>query len=377
MAQGWLSLQLSNDAFIVGLVASVGALPIVVMSMHAGAFVDRGNRIRIVRITQSVMLLQAAALWACTWLGVISVPLILALAVVQGMCSAVEIPARQSMIVQLVGRDDLQPAIALNASGFNLARIVGPAIGGLVIHRLGISWCFGLNAISFVAVLWGLFRIRLPSPDVVLEARSVREAYRESTESAVAGLRHLLQRGPVRDLLTLVTVGAIFSGPFMTLMPVVARDQLGLGADGYGGLLASVGIGGLIGALLIAGPATHLKRGRLMMMTGLAFPVLLIAFAFTKAPNVANIVLLFTGGTMIMFNALGNGILQSLVPEEFRGRLMAFYSLLFVGLSQLVGAFMLGAAARFVGVAWAISGGAIVSLAFAAWTLRSSRLQEL
>ena len=199
MAQGWLSLQLSNNAFIVGLVASVGALPIVVMSMHAGAFVDRGNRIRIVRITQSVMLLQAAALWACTWLGVISVPLLLLLALVQGMCSAVEIPARQSMIVQLVGRDDLQPAIALNSSGFNLARIIGPAIGGLVIHRLGISWCFGLNAISFLAVLWGLFVIRLPSPEVVLEARSVREAYRESTESALAGLRHLLQAGPVRD----------------------------------------------------------------------------------------------------------------------------------------------------------------------------------
>ena len=156
MAVGWLSLQLSDSAFVVGVVASVGAIPIVLFSMHAGAFVDHGDKLRLVRVTQSILLAQAAVLWLVTITGVVSIPILLGLAFVQGLCSAVEIPARQSMIIQLVGRDDLQPAIALNSSGFNLARVIGPAIGGLVIARFGIAWCFGLNALSFVAVLWGL-----------------------------------------------------------------------------------------------------------------------------------------------------------------------------------------------------------------------------
>lgn len=130
MAVGWLSLELSNSAFVVGLVASMGALPIVLFSMHAGALVDRGNKLRIVRITQTLFLLQALVLFGVTLSGHVSVGLLLALSLVQGVLSAVEIPARQSLIIQLVGREDLQPAIALNSSGFNLARVVGPAVGG-------------------------------------------------------------------------------------------------------------------------------------------------------------------------------------------------------------------------------------------------------
>lgn len=362
MAVGWLSLQLSDSAFVVGLVASVGAAPIVLFSMHAGAFVDRTDKLQIVRITQTVFLVQAAVLWLVTWTGHVSIPLLLGLAVVQGMSSAIEIPARQSLIIQLVGRDDLQPAIALNSSGFNLARVVGPALGGLVIARAGIAWCFGLNALSFVAVLWGLLRIRLPQePSAAPPPAGVRALLRETTEGAAEGLRHLLQRGPVRDLLLLVTVGAVFGGAFLTLMPVVARDQLGMGAGGYGALLAMVGIGGLLGALLVAGPLSHRHRkGPVLMAAGLLFPVLLFAFAWTTRADVASALLLAIGVTMITFNALSNGVLQMLVDERFRGRLMAFYSLVFVGLSQAVGSFALGALARLVTAGGAIAMSAVV-----------------
>lgn len=377
MALGWLSLELSNSALIVGLVASVGALPIVLFSLHAGAFVDRSDRLRLVRITQSVFLVQALVLWGVTWAGLVTIPMLVLLAVVQGICSAVEIPARQSMIIQLVGRDDLQPAIALNSSGFNLARIVGPAIGGLVIHKLGIGWCFGLNAMSFVAVLWGLLLIRLPTAVSPRNALKFAEAIRESSRSASEGVRHFLKRGPVRDLLILVTVGAVLDGPFLTLMPVMARDRLGLGADGYGGLLTSVGIGGLMGALIIAGPASHWKRGRLLMTAGIAFPLLLVAFACSRTSQVANVLLVATGCMMIMFNSLANGILQMLVAEEFRGRLMALYSLLYVGLSQALGAALMGAMARLVGVEWAIGGGAVVTLGYALWMAKRSGLAAL
>ena len=377
MAVGWLSLQLSDSAFVVGVVASVGAIPIVLFSMHAGAFVDHGDKLRLVRVTQSILLAQAAVLWLVTITGVVSIPILLGLAFVQGLCSAVEIPARQSMIIQLVGRDDLQPAIALNSSGFNLARVIGPAIGGLVIARFGIAWCFGLNALSFVAVLWGLLRIKLPVPamanSVRLTVTGVHELLERSSAGAAEGLRHLAKPGPVRDLLALVTMGAVLGGPFLTIMPVIARDQLGLGAGGYGTLLATVGVGGLLGALLVAGPISHAaNKGRVLMTAGLAFPTLLLGFAYTTTLAMAYVLLFATGLAMITFNALSNGVLQLLVEEKYRGRLMAFYSLVFVGLSQALGSFAMGALARVVTAPHAIAISAVLLMLASLYALKFS-----
>jgi MFS family permease len=374
MAQGWLALELSNSALVVGVVASVGALPVLLFSMHAGALVDRGDRLRIVKITQAVFLLQAGALWAFTWSGHITIPTLLVLAFIQGTCAAIEIPARHSLIIQLVGREDLAPAIALNSSGFNLARVVGPAVGGLVIHALGLAWCFGLNAVSYIAVLVGLFLMHLPPVAVVSRGATLMTMARESTASALAGFRYLTRPGTVRDLLGLVTVGAVFGGPYLTLMPVMAREQLGLGADGYGGLLASVGVGGLVAALLLAGPATHWRKGRVLAVSSIAFPVLLLAFAGVRNANAANMLLLFIGFAMIVFNAVTNHALQLLVPEAYRGRLMALYSLVVVGLSQVAGSLIAGAIARATGVAWAIGSSAAITLVFAIWTLKRAPL---
>ena len=378
MAIGWLTLQLSDSAFIVGLVASIGALPIVALSMHAGAFVDVSNRLRLVRITQAILLAVAVVLWAVTWTGYASIPLLLALAFVQGVCSAVEIPARQSMIIQLVGRDDLQPAIALNSSGFNLARIVGPALGGIVIARFGIAWCFAFNALSFVAVLWGLMLIRLPSPEVSESPGTLRAFIARSSEGAAEGLRHLMRPGVVRDLLALTSVGAIFGHPFLTLMPVVARDRLGTGAGGYGALLASVGVGGLVGALTMAGPGAHWPRGRTLLVTGIAFPALLLGFAMVRSLPVAHALLFAIGLVLIAFGALCNGTLQLLTPDSYRGRLMAFYSLVYVGLSQVVGSLAIGALARAQGTPVAIAMFASITLAYSIWTfVRSPELVKL
>lgn len=372
MALGWLSLELSNSAFVVGLVASIGALPLVFISMHAGALVDRANKLHVVRITQTIFLVQATVLWLITWTGHVTIPWILVLSFVQGLVSAVEIPARQAMIIELVGREDLQPGIAINSSGFNLARVVGPAIGGLVIHQLGIAWCFGLNALSFVAVLWGLFLIKLPLKASMFAGTTIWQLFRQTSRDAIAGLRHLDQPGMVRDLLALVTVGAVFGSPFIALMPVMARDRLGLDAGGYGALLAALGVGGLAGALLVAGPATHWPRGKLLRATAMLFPLLVVLFALSPQVIVAQVLLFAIGLVMIMFNSLCNGTLQLLVPDEFRGRLMAFYSLVFIGLSQAVGALTLGAVARAVGVEWAVGISSFVTLVFAWWTFRQS-----
>ena len=370
MAVGWLSLQLSNSALVVGLVASAAAIPVVLLSMHGGALVDHGNKLRWVRLTQSTFLAQALVLWGITATGYVSIPWLLALQFIQGVASAIEIPARQSLMIELVGREDLQPAIALNSSGFNLARVIGPAIGGLVISRLGLAWCFALNAVSFVAVLIGVFRIHPPFAPPPAAPVPLAVLLGRSTQGAIDGVRYLMRRGPVRDLLLLVTIGSLFGGPFLTLMPVMARDTLHLDADGYGALLAVLGVGGLGGALLVAGPLAHRPRkGSALLAAAIAFPALLFAFAVTSHPVLVWPLLFLTGIAMIAFNALSNGVLQLLVDEAYRGRLMAFYSLVFIGLSQAVGGVTLGALARWAGAPAAIAGSASILLvaALATW----------
>src|SRR5688572_11773768 len=188
MAQGWLALELTNNAFLVGLVAAAGSLPVLLFSMHAGVLADRYQRLRLVTICQALLALEATLLFWFTWSGNISIGWLLALATFQGVISSAEIPARQSLIVELVGREDLPRAIALQSSGFNLARIVGPAIAALVIAKLGIAWAFGVNALSYGAVLLSLGLVKLPpwqpAPKYVQPWEGIREsiAYMRGTD---------------------------------------------------------------------------------------------------------------------------------------------------------------------------------------------------
>ena len=360
MAQGWLALQLSNDPFVVGLVSSIGSLPILLFSLHAGALADRTHKLRLVMAMQSLMLVEATLLWWFTWSGHITVGWLLLLASSNGVFNAFEIPARQAMLVELVGREDLHDAIALNSSGFNLARIVGPSLAAAVIAGAGLAWCFAVNAASYLTVLVGLTLIRLPpwtrQPQTVSPAEGVRD-----------GLRYMRSTRIVWALMRLVTVFAILGIPYITLMPVVARDLLKTGAAGYGVLLAFVGVGGLAGALFLASLGQRFRRGRMLVLSSLAFAVLLIVFSIVRSVMLARVVLLFAGFTMIINSALSNGALQSIVPDAYRGRLMAAYSFVVVGLSQVVGAFVAGFVARAIGVDWAIGGAAAVMLTYAAW----------
>jgi MFS family permease len=363
MAQGWLALQLSNSAFLVGLVSSIGSLPILVLSLPAGVVADRVNKLRLVTICQVLLLCEATALWALTWTHHITIALLLILAACNGVASAFEIPSRQSLIIELVGRADLHDAIALNSSGFNLARIIGPAVGAVVIATAGIAWCFGVNALSYLAVLVGLFMIRLPRRDTPVHASS-------PMEGLVEGLRYMDQTREVSVLMRLITVYAVCGIPYITLMPVVARDLLGTGAGGYGVLLACVGIGGLAGALFLAAVGQRFRRGQLLMVSSFGFAALLIAFSLTRSEWLARVILLVTGCMMIMNGALSNGILQSIVPDHLRGRVLAAYSLVVVGLAQVVGSFVSGAVAHAVGVDWAIGSGAVIMLAYAVFAYR-------
>jgi MFS family permease len=370
MAQGWLALELSNSAFVVGLVAAVGSLPILLFTLQAGVIVDRVPKLRLVKLMQSLLLVEATLLWWFTWSGHITIPWLLVLAAASGFCGAFEIPARQSLIVNLVAREDLQGAIALNSSGFNLARIVGPALAAVVIANFGLAWCFGLNALSYLAVLVGLAMIRLPEGvDVPVAATTSR------LSGFMEGLRYMRHTRPVFELMKLVGVYAVLGAPYLTLMPVVARDKLGIGAGGYGVLLSCVGAGGVAGALVLAGVGANVRRGRALLASGYGYCVLLVAFAFARSEFGAGIVLFMTGFMMIVTNALANGLLQTLVPDAFRGRLMAAYSFTVVGLAQVVGAFAGGAIARAIGVDFAI--GICAALMLAYTLLARTRFPEL
>ena len=365
MAQGWLAFELSKNAFLVGLVAAAQSLPVLLFSLHAGVLVDRADKLRLVTICQALLGLEAAALWLFTWTGHITVGGLIALAAVNGMISSVEIPARQSLVIELVGRDELPGAIALNTSGFNLARIIGPALAAIIIAQLGIAWCFGVNALSYVTVLVGLALVRLP-PWTPLEHHA------SPLEGIIEGLRFMRDTPAVASLMAMVTVYAIFGVPYLTLMPVVASDRLHLGASGYGLLLACVGVGGVAGALTLAAISGRVRRGYVLAAGSFSFAVLLIVFAFVRTAAVAYPLLLAIGFAMIANNAQANAMLQHLVPDELRGRVMAAYSFVVVGLSAVIGSFVAGAVARAFGVAWAIGGGGAIMLAYAVWAFRRS-----
>ncbi len=371
MALGWLALELTNSAFLVGLVATASSVPILIVTMPAGAMVDRSDKLRLVRIAQCAFLVDATLLWWLTYTDRITIGLLLALAFVSGLIASVEIPARQSLFIDLVGREDLPDAIALNASGFNLARVVGPGLAAAVIAQLGIAWCFFLNAASFVAVLVGLFMIHLPK-------WVAKEMTASPWEGVLEALRYMRDTPTVRALMTMVTAYSILGVPVLALMPVVARDMFGLGAAGYGLLMSCMGVGGLAGALALASVGYRFSRIRLLVAASIAWPVLLLAFSFTRVPWVAYLLLLAIGFTMILNGAISNGLLQTIVPDALRGRMMAAYGLVVVGLAQVVGAFVAGSVAHLVGVAVAIGGAAVLMLLYGVWAVfRQPELRAL
>jgi len=371
MAIGWLALELTDSAFMVGLVATASSIPILAFTMHAGVIVDRSNKLTLVKWAQVAFLVDATLLWWLTYTGRINIQALIALAFLSGCISSIEIPARQSMFIDLVGREDLPDAIALNSSGFNLARVVGPGLAAAVIARLGIAWCFALNALSFVTVLVGLFMINLPA----WERRPITQSPWEGVRQA---LRYMRDTPKVRALMSMITVYSILGVPAMALMPVVARDMFSLGAAGYGLLMSCLGVGGLAGALGLASVGYRMSRRKLLIAASMAWPLLLIAFSITRVPWLAYVLLLAIGCTMILNGAISNGLLQATVPDELRGRMMAAYGLVVVGLATVVGAFVAGSVAHWVGVSGAIGGAAVLMLSYGVWAFfNRPELREL
>src|SRR5256712_4610644 len=352
VAQGWLVLQLTNSPFYVGLVSAVGSLGVLLFTLYAGVVADRVDKRRTVVLTQTLQMLEAFALALLVWTKTVTVGWVIALAGLFGIVNAFDIPTRQSFLVEMVGKEDLLSAIALNSSLFNATRVFGPALAAVLIGAWGVGVCFFLNGVSYLAVIWGLLAMRLP-PYV---PRPVHEA-------AWVGFQEVVRfiRGD-RRIATLVVQTAllsIFGFPFLVMMPVFARDVLRAGASGYGALMAAGGGGAMLGGLVIAVYRRRGPKGRRLMPGGVAFGVLVGLFALSRAVALSVGLLALAGCAMIVNNALTNTTLQTLVPDQLRGRVMGFYSFVFVGMAPL-GAFQAGGFAEHAGAPAAVAAGGVV-----------------
>jgi MFS family permease len=313
-------------------------------------------------------MLEALALAALVWTGRVTTSQVMVLALLFGIVNAFDIPARQAFIAELVDKADLMNAIALNSSMFNAARIVGPAVAGVLIGAAGVGMCFFLNGVSYLAVIAGLLAMRLPS----FVTRPMPISAWEGVRQAVAFIR-----GDTRVwvLVALVAVFSVLGFPFIVLMPVVARDILHTDARGYGVLMAAVGIGAMLGALALAVRGPRVRKGAVLLEGGAAFGVLLVLFAAVRTVGVALALLALAGCAMIVTTALANTMLQTFVPDELRGRVMAFYAFVFVGMAPL-GAFQAGLVAEHTGAPFAIAlggAGCLIAVGLAAWRVPALR----
>lgn len=358
VAQGWLVLELTNSPFYLGLVSALGSLGVLLFTLYAGVIADRTDKRRVVLITQSLQMLQAFALAALVWSGHVTTGSVMVLAAFLGVVAAFDIPTRQAFIFEMVGKDDLMNAIALNTSVFNLTRVLGPVIAGFLIGSKGVAVCFFLNGVSYLAVIGSLLAMRLPPWTTRVAVGSAWQGFRE----VVAFLRSDRR---VSTLVVLTAIISIFGFPFLLLMPVFARDVLRVGARGYGALSAAVGLGAVGGALAVAVLGQRIRKGRTLVVAGTTFGLLLTVFATSRTFSVSVGLLALVGASMIVNNALTNTLLQTLVPDHLRGRVMGFYSFMFVGMAPL-GAFQAGVfAERFGAPAAVVMGGVISALAVA------------
>ncbi|PDW04657.1 MFS transporter [Candidatus Viridilinea mediisalina] len=342
VAQGWLVLRLTDSPAMLGLVAAVSSLPILLFALPAGTLADRMSKQRLLLITQFVAMLLAATLAVLTLTGVVQVWHVLLLATLLGIVNAFDGPARQAFTVEMVGREDLLNAIALNSSIFNGARLVGPAIAGIVVAFVGEGSAFALNAASFIFVLGGMLMMRLP-PYTRPRGAGQRGQLR-------AGLSYIAGEVRVRTLLLLAGTISLFCFVHIPLLPIFARDVFGQGAMGLGMLSASSGLGALTAALILAQLNEDAPRGRLLSFAVLLYPVFMIAFTITRSFPLALMLMACAGWAGVTTLALTNTIIQSIVPDELRGRVMSVFTLLLMGLSPM-GGMLAGLIAELVGSA--------------------------
>lgn len=360
VATSWLVYRLTGSALLLGLVGFCGQIPTLLLAPFAGVLVDRWDRHRILVVTQVLSMLQSLALALLVFAGAITVPLILALQVFQGIINAFDTPARQAFVVEMVeDRADLPNAIALNSSMVNASRIIGPSIGGIVIAAVGEGWCFLADAVSYLAVIASLIAMRVTARDLPPRDTRLRDELR-------AGFQYVSRFVPVRSALLLLSLVSIMGMPYTVLMPIISSTVLHGGPHTLGFLMTASGVGALGGALYLASRRSVLGLGRVMVLSTVTFGVGLVAFSLTRTLWPALVALPFVGAGMMVTMAATNTIIQTVVTEELRGRVMAFYTMAFLGTAP-IGSLLAGIAADRVGPTATIRLGGAACVAAALW----------
>ena len=344
VAMIWLVYRLSNSAFLLGLVGFFSQIPSFFLSPMAGVFTDRWNLRRTILLTQSLAMCQAIILAVLALTGTVVVWHVLALSVCLGLVTAFDIPARQAFLIQMVeGRENLANAIGLNSSMFNGARLIGPTIAGFAIAAVGEGVCFLLNALSYVAVLAALLAMRLPP-------RLPGKPRQHVLHELIDGFRYAFGFLPIREILMLLALVNMAAMPLTVLLPVFATDVLQGGPDTLGLLTAAMGLGALLGALLLASRKSVLGLGRQIAWASALFGLGLIAFSFSHVLWLSMLLLATSGFAVMMETAASNTILQTIVDDDKRGRVMSFYAMAFLGAAPL-GSLLAGSLASRLGVA--------------------------
>jgi MFS family permease len=395
IAQQWLIYRLTGSASMLGVISILGILPLVPVSLWGGSLADRFPKRNLIVVTQSVMMFLAFLLAALTWSGAVQVWQVLVLSVALAAANAIDIPARQAFVVEMVeGKEDLANAIGLNSALFNGARAVGPALAGAAVATTGEAGAFLVNGITFVPVIAGLLLMRLP-----FQGRPKRVAPFGS--HLLEAVRYVRGQQVVLLLMSLVAISAFLSMPYSTLMPVFASDVLLDSAEpilqatcstlgswfgtscqspaalAYGLLMAATGLGAVVGALFVASLSASARRGRWLTAGNLAFPALVVSLAVSRSFAFSLILLTGIGFSFVVQNALSNTLIQISVPDELRGRLMSFYSLTFQGMMR-VGGMQAGLVGDQLGAPLAVGLGAVACLAYGLFiAFRYPRVRQL
>ncbi len=370
IASGWLVLQLTNSAFFVGLNSTVAWLPAWFVSLPAGVLADHFNKRNLMMVTQSVLALLALVLAVLTWTGAVTIVHILVIAALSGLVVSLNSPVVQSLVPELVGRRDVLNAIALNSTMFNAARIIGPSIAGVLLGIIGPGGCFGINSASFLAIIVALAFIRLEPRPRPAAAESV---WRRMTSGLAVVRGHA-------DILTLIVMVAVFSSVgilYLPLMPVFARDVLRAGPGGYGLMMTAIGVGAVLGGLTLATFSRTARSGLVLTWGTVALALLQVGFSFVRLFPLALVLLVLIGFCQTSIASLSNTLIQTLAPDEARGRVMSIYTLAFNGMFP-IGSFIGGAVAQKAGApAATFLGGCAVLLSIGLVSLVRPQLRRL
>jgi len=325
VAQSWLVFQLTHSAFLLGVVGFLTSIPVFFLALFGGVLADRLNKRNILIATQIAFMLLAFLLAILTQTKMITPFQIMIFAVLNGIVMAFDAPSRQAVVVELVGKEHLMNAISLNSVAFNSSRIIGPALAGILVALVGMSGCFYINGISFLAVIIALFLIKLNNNNPVPKDNHAIKDIKE-------GLSFVKNNRLIMALIAMVGIVSLFGFAYVILMPIFANDILKVGIKGLGLLMSSSGFGALLAALLLARLGNFYYKGKFLVLSSFVFSVSLILFSLSKIYILSLVALMFVGGSSVAAIALINTLLQAKVPDAFRGRVMGVFMLTFAGI---------------------------------------------